>query len=104
MTFKEISPERRKRLEVLWNDAKKELRMLLLKSMMMFLGSIVPITLVSYWAGLLNTMFPSAMWWATAIVIHAAYLGPQSRKVTQKYAPQVKEILEEEKRDSSQEG
>jgi len=99
-----LSAESTKKFDALMRSAKRELGMVLVKSFLMALGAIVPITLLSVMFGLITTSFPMLAGFLTAILIQLQYVNPSARSIGERYAKAVKEVIEEERRRQAEEG
>lgn len=99
-----LSTESTKKIDQVLRSARRDLGMILVKGFLMAAGSVIPIVIMSSIFGLIQTSFPMLMGFVTALMIQFSYVNPRSREVGERYAKEIKEIIEEEKRRQAQEG
>lgn len=87
-----------RKIEQIIKKAEKEMGIVLLKSWLMSVASIVPIVAISVAADLAQTAFPMVMGLMTVVLISVRYVKPASREIGEKYEKEVKAILEEERK------
>ena len=98
-----LNPEIIKKVDLILRTARKDLGMIVLKSFLMSAGAVIPIVLISAMSGLLLTSFPMVAGFITAILIQVKYVSPKSKEVGDRYAKEIKDLIEEEKRRQAQE-
>lgn len=99
-----LSAESTKRVHEILRNARKELGMLMLKTYAIGAGAAMFLGSVTLAFKLFETPFPTFAGLGTALLIYYRYAMPRSRGIGEKYAKQVKEVLEEERKRQSEEG
>lgn len=98
-----LTKDNAKKIDTIIRKAQKELSMVMLKSLGISVAMVLPILICSAILGMLLTPLPMIMGFVTAIMISVKYVGPRSKSIGEVYAKEIKEVIEDQRRNKTEE-